>query len=268
MAGDILELQKAGLTEAESRLYIELLKSGESTASELAKKTGYSRPKIYEILSKFSKIGFIDVFPIRPTIYRPRPPEIAIPSYFLSKKEELDRLSDYLISEMSRIYNKQIHDNISVWLGMGIKNSFSKIREFCIEAKEELLFFWGWCSEKEVSEFYKTLKILRKRNITIHLYLVKSGKYLDKISDKNIKLFQEIATSTHIINTDLKIDMPIPLRISMRDRKDILVTLAEFDKNELINIVSVEYNNFIYATRILLKIKENILDKIMLESHI
>ncbi|MEK6853738.1 MAG: helix-turn-helix domain-containing protein, partial [Nanoarchaeota archaeon] len=50
-------LQQGGLTEAEVKLYVTLLSSGEATASELAKKTTTNRTFTYDRLNRLVNIG-------------------------------------------------------------------------------------------------------------------------------------------------------------------------------------------------------------------
>lgn len=52
-------LQHVGLTEAEVTLYITLLSEGESTASELARKTGTNRTFTYDRLNKMLSLGLV-----------------------------------------------------------------------------------------------------------------------------------------------------------------------------------------------------------------
>ncbi|MBI2141880.1 hypothetical protein HYU15_00125, partial [Candidatus Woesearchaeota archaeon] len=60
MAADISKervLQQLGLTEAEARLYMTLLSSGEATASALAKKTATNRTFTYDRLNHLVNLG-------------------------------------------------------------------------------------------------------------------------------------------------------------------------------------------------------------------
>lgn len=52
-------LQNFGLTEAEVKLYLELLKVGDATASELAKKTNTNRTFTYDRLKKLLDLGLV-----------------------------------------------------------------------------------------------------------------------------------------------------------------------------------------------------------------
>ncbi len=58
---DFQTLQKFGLTEGESKVYLSLLKLGKSTIGEILKNSGVSHSKIYEILERLNKKGLIGV---------------------------------------------------------------------------------------------------------------------------------------------------------------------------------------------------------------
>ena len=54
-----LALQDFGLTEKQVNLYLALLKSGESTASDLAKATNTNRSFTYDRLKKLTELGLV-----------------------------------------------------------------------------------------------------------------------------------------------------------------------------------------------------------------
>jgi sugar-specific transcriptional regulator TrmB len=54
-------LQKIGLTEAESRVYLSLLRTGTVTIGKIIKEAGVSNSKIYDILDRLNKKGLIGI---------------------------------------------------------------------------------------------------------------------------------------------------------------------------------------------------------------
>lgn len=52
-------LQKIGLSERESHIYIHLLENGLSTISDIAKRTGLHRPVIYQTLPTLEESGLV-----------------------------------------------------------------------------------------------------------------------------------------------------------------------------------------------------------------
>jgi sugar-specific transcriptional regulator TrmB len=55
------ELEKFGLTEGESRVYLALLKIGKSTIGDIIKEAQVSNSKVYDILDRLNKKGLIGV---------------------------------------------------------------------------------------------------------------------------------------------------------------------------------------------------------------
>ncbi|RMD45562.1 TrmB family transcriptional regulator, partial [Candidatus Pacearchaeota archaeon] len=52
-------LKEIGLTNGETKVYLSLIKIGESTVGPIAKKSGVSLSKIYEILNNLIKKGLV-----------------------------------------------------------------------------------------------------------------------------------------------------------------------------------------------------------------
>lgn len=86
------DLLKIGLTQYEAKTYLSLLKSGSVKGSTLSKKSGVPHSKIYEVMYKLADKKFVSVLEVRPRLFKAISPEIAIPHFLRSKKEELERL--------------------------------------------------------------------------------------------------------------------------------------------------------------------------------
>src|SRR3989338_2860731 len=56
---DLKELKKLGLTEGEVKIYTALLELGETTRTKLAKKSGVSPSKIYDVTNRLLEKGII-----------------------------------------------------------------------------------------------------------------------------------------------------------------------------------------------------------------
>ena len=56
---DIRDLTKIGLTEGETKVYAALLDLGETTRTELAKKSGISPSKIYDVVNRLMEKGIV-----------------------------------------------------------------------------------------------------------------------------------------------------------------------------------------------------------------
>ena len=58
---ELTELKTIGLTEGEIKLYNALLELGESTRTELSKKSGISPSKIYDVANRLLEKGIIEI---------------------------------------------------------------------------------------------------------------------------------------------------------------------------------------------------------------
>ncbi|MEM4497985.1 MAG: helix-turn-helix domain-containing protein [Nitrososphaerota archaeon] len=72
-------LKKLGLSEYEARAYIALVELGEADASEISRRSGVPRTRIYDVLGKLEEAGIVQrVLTSRPAIYSAVPPERAL----------------------------------------------------------------------------------------------------------------------------------------------------------------------------------------------
>ena len=64
-------LRGFGLTEYEARVYITLLENGSMTAAEISSASGIAYSRIYEVLTRLEKKGWIEALSGRPKLYKP-----------------------------------------------------------------------------------------------------------------------------------------------------------------------------------------------------
>lgn len=81
-------LRSIGLNQYEAQAYASLLLFGGATAGELSNRAEVPRPRVYDIINRLEKKGFVVVEPGRPVKYRAVPPKQAIQSYLKLKEEE------------------------------------------------------------------------------------------------------------------------------------------------------------------------------------
>ena len=68
-------LQELDLKEYEAKALARLLRSGRTTAPDIAEATGIPKARIYGVLDSLADRGFIEVIPGRPKHYQPKSPE-------------------------------------------------------------------------------------------------------------------------------------------------------------------------------------------------
>ena len=75
------QLKQLGLTEYEIKVYLTLLKEGPKKGGEISKLSKVPHGKTYESLESLEKRGFVSVFPVKPKVFSPVKPELAIKNF-------------------------------------------------------------------------------------------------------------------------------------------------------------------------------------------
>lgn len=173
----INSLERLGLTNTESIIYLALLKIGESTAVQLAKETKVHRRTIYDNLNIILKKGLVG-YKIRNNV---KYFEASDPITFQSFLEEKEKMLTNILPTLQSYYkNKQKSPQINVYIGVqGAKS----IIEEAIQTKQTLYWVGGGLYFFDVIGF--------------------SRKFIEeKLSRTNIKIIQ---TATPNIKEKLKI---------------------------------------------------------------
>jgi len=120
-------LADLGFSDGEERAYLALLRLGNSTTGPIAKESGLSRSKLYEILEKLSKKGVISHYKKNNISYFAAAPPKRILEYIKEKESALEKQrSDFEknIPFLDNIFDRKIlSQEAEVYEGMeGIKN--------------------------------------------------------------------------------------------------------------------------------------------------
>ncbi|MCQ1536240.1 TrmB family transcriptional regulator [Methanosarcina sp. KYL-1] len=70
------KLQKLGFTENEAKTYVGLLSLNEATAREIHELTHVPRPKVYGVLDRMAKKGYVEIREGTPAYFRGVDPEL------------------------------------------------------------------------------------------------------------------------------------------------------------------------------------------------
>jgi sugar-specific transcriptional regulator TrmB len=92
-----------GLTQYETRVYIELSGRLEASAAEISKITGVAYTKVYSVLSSLTRKGLVEIMRGKPSVYRTVDPEKALASLKKAKIEKITKSYDEAISSLRRI---------------------------------------------------------------------------------------------------------------------------------------------------------------------
>ena len=129
---DLLDLQKIGLTEREIRVYSALLDLGESTRTQLAKTSGISPSKIYDVANRLLEKGIIASVKKNGVKHFSAANPEKIREYIESKQKEIEKEKE-IVNELLPVligkYTKTEEEtDVEVFYGWeGMKTAYSDI---------------------------------------------------------------------------------------------------------------------------------------------
>ena len=194
---DTQVLQKLGLTVAETKVYLALLKLGSTTIGPVVDESGVSRSKIYHILDRLHKRGLIASIIIGKTNYFNATSPKKIFDYIKYKKNELQGIeleANHLIPQLETIQSfSGFKDEAEVFRGLeGVKAA--RDIAFRVLKKRDVIRVFG--SDKVAQEampaYWEDFHKKRVKSGIKAKYLMKesSRAWLDKV--KRLHGFIEI----------------------------------------------------------------------------
>src|SRR3989338_7903063 len=176
-------LQELGLNRRESICYSSLLELGSSQVGEIVKKTGIPSSKIYEILDKLIKRGFVTYF-IKNNVkqYQASDPKTLL-NYIEERKRRIEEIMPQLLLK------QKLSKRQSVEIFEGQKAIFTLFTDLIEDAKPQELYLVFSINEENKSEqaslFFKNLALRRKEK-KIDVRLLKHIN--DGVREKHSKL--------------------------------------------------------------------------------
>lgn len=232
---NIQALEKIGLNNKESRIYLKLLEKGTLTANEISKLTGILRQTAYEVLENLKQKGLIFSF----IKNKKNNFEASDPHKLKETIEEKQQIISSLIPELQKIRGKiNIKTKVEFYEGVeGIKNVYNQILK---DKPKEMLEYGNSTLFIEIMKFYFIDNYIIKRvknNTNVKLITEKNEKIKEMYkSDKKmlretryIGNINKIKTAGYIYNNNLIIIKfsPEPLAILIKD-EEIIKTQREF----------------------------------------
>jgi sugar-specific transcriptional regulator TrmB len=136
-------LEKLGLTQGETKTYVALLKLGSSSTGPIAKASQVSRSKLYSILDKLEKKGFVSHIERNGVVYFQSVEPTKIKDYLKDKEDELKDLEqefEKYLPSLNFFYERSgTSQNVTVYQGLkGLRvaheHTYLKLRrgeEYC-----------------------------------------------------------------------------------------------------------------------------------------
>jgi HTH-type transcriptional regulator, sugar sensing transcriptional regulator len=158
---DYSAFEDIGLSKREIKVYVALLEIGSTTTGEIIKKTNIPSSKIYEVLERLIKKGFVNYIIIKGKKHFQGSPPKHMLNYLKEKENRINEILPSLIAKQDLQKNKQ-----SVEMYEGKKAIFSLLRNLIEDAnpgEEYLSFSLGKDHEEEQNIlFFKNFTARRK----------------------------------------------------------------------------------------------------------
>lgn len=245
-------LQGIELTQAESEVYLYLLKKGTASAGELLKASKYSRPKVYEILEKLVDLGLAESFPTRPIKFRAIDPEVAIPSLLNTKKAEIEEIENKLKSSLGRHFNKKPSGESEIFINRGLRKVSLKYCELVRNAKKQTYSFLGWVARREIDDIIDAYSAAGKKGIITNLAYFENSVFRDQIREEDVRRLKDSVVNFYSVPSEkLPIKNP-PAKVLIVDEESIHITFGDYlEKSMLKDVISVHYHNIPTISRML-----------------
>lgn len=187
-------LHEMGLSEYESSAYLALLSKGKATAKVVAKAGDLPQSRVYDVLEKLEKKGFVISQPGRPKKYGAVQPERAIDQYgeykeerFESEYEELMSIGEKFVSSVdtSRYGDNSVDDPDVVWSYYKEYQLFDVFGRLCKEAAEEIRMLTRADSiERKVGRLDESLSALSEQGVRLRILTPRNQQIGDAVGDR------------------------------------------------------------------------------------
>lgn len=237
-------LMGLGLTEAEARVYIRLLREGTVTAGELAKLTRYSRTKVYEILEKLQREGLVESYPTRPIQFKALDPSISIPMFVRRKRQELETAESLLSRNLSKIWRKAPSQDAQVFINEGLNKASAKFLELVNNAEEKIYTFMAWLWIEEYDPLLNAFKNVSRRGVEIYMAVYDNPDFKDGASPEMLAEFSAFSREFYLIPRDFHPFPLPPVKLLVVDERDINIVFGDYlETGSLKDAISVHYHN-------------------------
>lgn len=237
-------LMGLGLTEAEAKVYIRLLREGSVTAGELAKLTQYSRTKVYEILEKLQREGLVESYPTRPTQFKALDPSVSIPLYVQVKRQELETAEDLLSRSLSKIWRKAPSQDAQVFINEGLNKTSAKFLELVNQAEEKIYTFMAWVAREEYDSLLEAFKNVSERGVEVYMAVYDNPDFKEGVPPEMLVEFSDFSREFYLVPRDFHPFPLPPVKLLIVDERDLNIVFGDYlETGSLKDAISVHYHN-------------------------
>ncbi len=168
---DLKLLEKVGLTEGESKVYVALLETGQSAITEIVKKSGVSTSKSYDILHRLEEKGLVSHVIIRGVKYFKAASPQRLKEILEEKSKEVEQTINQIEEVIPQLIAKQKakegDEEAEIFVGMkGLISVFNEETEWMNKSKEISYVIGattGGRAGKQVDEFFRRIQAKRDK---------------------------------------------------------------------------------------------------------
>jgi sugar-specific transcriptional regulator TrmB len=205
-------LKELGLTEYETRTYIALVSGGPAAAGNISKLANVPYSRIYDVLSKLERRGWIEVQSGRPIRYRAKPPAEAIRLSKIEQERKFKEASDAILEELEPLYEQKAEvKKPDIWIIRGDRNLIGKISEMLARAQLEVLISTPTLAE-ELLELQSLTPMLEAKNLAVRIITAEKTPSIKKLG--------------HIPNLEIRYRKPLFGGGIIIDGEEVLLLLA------------------------------------------
>lgn len=161
------KLNEIGLNEYEKKVYIDLVGNGASTGGQIVKRSGVPQGKVYLVIQSLQDKGFLTTTDVKPKVFTPVNPEIAVKDVIENKINNLSRLKKEVLDEFKTIKKPEIEENIieKIQVFSGKKPRYALNDRLFENAKREVRFMHTY--EVRFYSFVRLVHETVKRGIKV-----------------------------------------------------------------------------------------------------
>jgi sugar-specific transcriptional regulator TrmB len=165
----IEKLRELGLSDYETRVYLCLVENGALKGGEVARISKVPQGKVYLVLQGLIEKSFVNVLEIKPKIFQPVDPEIAIRHAVAKKVDELSGLKNDLVNGLKAWKKPSAKESISEKIQVlpGNKSMQALNEHFFHNAKKEIRLMFTY--EYRPSFFVRELHAAVKKGLKVKL---------------------------------------------------------------------------------------------------
>jgi HTH-type transcriptional regulator, sugar sensing transcriptional regulator len=202
---ELADLKKIGLTDGEIKIYDALLELGETTRTQLAKKSGISPSKIYDVANRLLEKGIISSVKKNGVIHFAAADPSRIQAFLDHKEQEIRKekaLVDELLPTLLLKYQKtQDKSDVEVFYGWeGMKTCFDDIVKI-LEPGEWNYVFGASSGHDSVQADLFFSQYYRKKKSKGYGTMIIFNEDMRK-NEKRFLIFKEIPNSMRFLHTD------------------------------------------------------------------